>query len=120
MGQFSFLRASFVPFVSLWLVLETHHKGTKNTKENIKKTDALIPVNFLRRGKLTHYLILQLGRVLALLALRAQQHLTLQLDGKMMRGDVHALAEIETVGFETLYTGVEVQFRALMLASVVD
>ncbi len=55
MGQFGFLRASFVPFVSLWLVLKTHHKDAKNTKENTKKTNALILATFLRRGKLTHY-----------------------------------------------------------------
>ncbi len=55
-GQFGFLRASFVPFVSLWLVFRIHHKDAKGTKENTKKTNALILVNFLRRGKLTHYL----------------------------------------------------------------
>ena len=45
-SQFSFLRASFVHFVSLWLVLKSHHKDAKNTKENTKKTNALIHLSF--------------------------------------------------------------------------
>ncbi len=43
-GQLGFLRASFVPFVSLWLVLRIHHKDTESTKEITEKTNLAIAV----------------------------------------------------------------------------